>query len=138
APRKGVADQAEAALGVKAFAVERDDPGRFLAAVLQRVQAERRNRRSIGMAEDAEYAALFAQPIGIKIEAGGFSHCHRLSSASTCYPSGLEQLLQRDSAGAIIARVRAIVGRIAVFAVLIRRRRVRSVAVFRARSLQLV
>jgi hypothetical protein len=34
------------------------------------------------MAENAENAALFAQPIGIKIEEGGVSFRHRLSSAS--------------------------------------------------------
>jgi hypothetical protein len=34
------------------------------------------------VAENAEYAALFAQPIGIEIEEGGVSFRHRLSSAS--------------------------------------------------------
>ena len=37
-----VADQADMALGVELGAVEGDDAGRFLAAMLQRVQAERR------------------------------------------------------------------------------------------------
>ena len=70
APRKGVADQAEAAFGVETLAVEGDDAGGFLAAVLQRVQAERGDRSRVRVAENAEYAALFAQPIGIKIEEG--------------------------------------------------------------------
>ena len=39
------ADEAEAARGVEMRAVVGDDAGRFLAAVLQRVQAERRQRR---------------------------------------------------------------------------------------------
>src|SRR4029077_8505933 len=84
APRKGVADQAEAAFGVEPLAVEGDDAGGFLAAVLQRVQAERRDRGCVGVAENAEYAALLAQPIGIKIEEGGFRH--RLSSAQRAIP----------------------------------------------------
>jgi len=32
------------------------------------VQAERGDRRGVGMAEDAEYAAFLAQPIGFGIE----------------------------------------------------------------------
>src|ERR1700720_2261624 len=79
APRKGVADQAETTLGVEALAVEGDDAGRFLAAVLQGVQAERGNRGRVRVAENAEYAALFAQPIGIEIEEGGLRFRHRLS-----------------------------------------------------------
>ena len=65
-----VADQAHAALGVEALAVERDDPGGLLAAVLQRVQSERGDRRGVGMAEDAEHAAFLAQPVGVRIEHG--------------------------------------------------------------------
>ena len=67
---KGVADEAEAAFGVKAFAVIGDDAGGFLAAVLQRVQAERGDRGSVGMAENAEHAALLAQAVGIRVEFG--------------------------------------------------------------------
>jgi hypothetical protein len=55
-----IADQAEAPLGVEARAVEGDDAGRLLAAVLKRVQAERGDRRRGGMAEDAEDAAFLA------------------------------------------------------------------------------
>ena len=57
---KGVADQAEAAFGMEALAVEGDDAGGFLAAVLERVQAERGDGGGVGMAEDAEHAAFFA------------------------------------------------------------------------------
>jgi hypothetical protein len=68
---------------VETLAVEGDDAGRFLATVLQRVQAERRDRRRVRMAENAEHAALFAQPIGIKIEEGGLRFRHRLSKRVT-------------------------------------------------------
>ena len=63
-----VADQAHAALGVEALAVEGDDAGGLLAAVLERVQAERGDGGGVRMAEDAEHAALFAQPVGVGIE----------------------------------------------------------------------
>ena len=65
---KGVADQAEPAFGVEALAVETDDAGGFLAAVLQRVQAERGDGGGVGMAENAEHAAFLAQPVGVCIE----------------------------------------------------------------------
>ena len=50
------------------LAVEGDDTGGLLAAVLQGMEAERRDRCGVRMAENAEYAALFAQPVGIGIE----------------------------------------------------------------------
>ena len=65
---KIVADQAHAALGVEALAVEGDDAGGLLAAVLECVEAERGDGGRVGMAEDAEHAALFAEPVGIRIE----------------------------------------------------------------------
>ncbi len=37
-----------------------DDAGGFLAAMLERVQAERGDGGGVGMAEDAEHAAFFA------------------------------------------------------------------------------
>ena len=116
AARKGVADQAETAFGMEALAVEGDDAGGLLAAVLQRVQAERRDRGRVGVAENAEHAAFFAQPVGVKIEEGGFRH--RLSSASTRHSFGLDQARHPDSAAAIIARVRDLVGGIGKFAML--------------------
>ena len=88
AARKRVADQAQAALGMKTRAVEGDDAGGFLAAVLQRVQAERGDGRGVGVAENTEYAAFFAQPVGIKIEEGGFCHAHRPSTISCTGPVG--------------------------------------------------
>ncbi len=56
-----VADQAEAALLVEAVAVIADDAGGFLAAVLQRVQAERGDGRGVDDVPDAEDAALLVQ-----------------------------------------------------------------------------
>ena len=51
-------------------AVEGHDAGGLLAAMLQRVQAERRDRGGVGMAENAEDAALLAQAIALGVEAG--------------------------------------------------------------------
>src|SRR5580693_541852 len=48
--------------------VERDDAGGLLAAMLKRVQAECGDGRSVRVTEYAEYTALFAQPVRIKIE----------------------------------------------------------------------
>ena len=58
-----VADQPDAALGMEMGAVEADDAGGLLAAMLERVQAERGQRRGIGMVEDAEDAAFLVQPV---------------------------------------------------------------------------
>jgi hypothetical protein len=57
---KGIADEAEPALGMKPGAVKGDDAGGLLAAVLQGVQPEGGDGGGRGMAEDAEHAALFA------------------------------------------------------------------------------
>ena len=43
--------------------VEGDDARRLLSPMLQGVQAERDDRRGVRMAEDAEDAALLAQPV---------------------------------------------------------------------------
>ena len=64
---EGVADQAEPAFGVEAAAVEGDDAGGFLAAMLERVQAERGDRGGLGVAEDAEHAAFLAQRVAFEI-----------------------------------------------------------------------
>ena len=63
-----VADEAHAALGMEALAVEGDDAGGLLAAVLQGVQAERGDGGGVGMAEDAEDAAFLAQPVVVQVE----------------------------------------------------------------------
>jgi len=57
---KNIAHQADAAVGVKLRAVVRDDPGGFLAAMLQRVQAKRGQRRRLVVPEDAEDGAFLA------------------------------------------------------------------------------
>ena len=58
-----VADEAEAALLVELLAVVGDDAAAFLAAMLQGVQAKRRQRRRLRVAEHAEHAALLVQAI---------------------------------------------------------------------------
>jgi hypothetical protein len=55
---------------MEALAVEGHDAGGFLAAVLERVQAERGDGGGIRVAEYAEHAALLAQAVGIRIELG--------------------------------------------------------------------
>ena len=65
---EGVADQAEAALGMETLAVERHDAGGFLTAVLKRMQAKRGDGGRIRMTEDAEHAAFLTQAVSIGIE----------------------------------------------------------------------
>ena len=79
---EGVADEAHAALGMEALAVEGDDAGGLLAAVLERVQAERGDGGGVGMAEDAEDAAFLAQPVAVEIEGSSPERPSRRSSAS--------------------------------------------------------
>src|SRR5215469_5053936 len=57
------ADQAESAMGMKLFTVIDDDSGRFLAAMLQRVQTQRSQRRGFGVAVDPENAALLPEMV---------------------------------------------------------------------------
>src|SRR5690606_18813708 len=64
-------------------AVEGDDAGRLLPAMLERMQAERRQRRSVGMAQDSEYTAFFMQRVAVKfvdVQAGsvGVHFCYGL------------------------------------------------------------
>ena len=47
-------------------AVEAGDPGRFLAAMLERVEAERDEARGVVGAPDAEHAALLAQLVVVE------------------------------------------------------------------------
>ena len=58
-----IADEAMPSLGVKTGAVEGDDARRLLSAMLKRVQAESGAHRGVGVVENAEYAAIFAQAI---------------------------------------------------------------------------
>ena len=68
AVREAVADEAELALGVEDAAVEGDDAGGFLAAMLQGVEAERDDRRGVRVAVDAEDAAFLAQGVAVEVE----------------------------------------------------------------------
>ena len=58
---KVISDQAEAAFGIEPLAVEGNDTGRFLPAMLQGVEAQRRERGRVLMPKNAEYTALFPQ-----------------------------------------------------------------------------
>src|SRR5258708_31800295 len=56
-------DFAHRAVHVQLFAIARDDAGRFLAAVLQRVKTQIHEVRGFGVAEDAEYTTLVVKMI---------------------------------------------------------------------------
>ena len=60
---EGVADQPDMAFDMELAAVIGDDAGGFLAAVLQRMQAERDDRRGVLPAEDAEHAAFVVEMV---------------------------------------------------------------------------
>ena len=60
---EGVADQADMPLDVELGAVIGDDARRFLAAMLESMQAERDNGGRILPAEDAEHAAFIVEMI---------------------------------------------------------------------------
>ena len=78
---EAVADIAEAARGVETLdGVVADDAGGFLPAVLQRVQAEGHETRSVGDAVDAEHAALFVQTVVIEWMSWGQRAHGRLES----------------------------------------------------------
>src|SRR6185437_6950150 len=68
AAREGVADEAEAAFGVEAMAVEGHDAGGFLAAMLESVKTQRGNGGGVGVAEDAEHAAFLTERVAVEIE----------------------------------------------------------------------
>ena len=82
-----VADEAHAAFRMEPLAVEGDDAGGFLAAVLEGVQAERGDRGGVGMAEDAEDAAFLAQPVAVKSwQGGGLAASVWVSSRVRAFP----------------------------------------------------
>src|SRR5512138_2943297 len=81
---KGIADEAKPAFGMESLAIERDDSGRLLAAVLKRVQAESCDRGGVRMTKNAEDTALLAQAVGVGIKRFigqghevSIVHCHR-------------------------------------------------------------
>jgi hypothetical protein len=61
-----VTDEAHMALLIKALAVEGDDAGCFLSAMLKRMQAKRRERGGIGMSQNSENPAFFMQRISVE------------------------------------------------------------------------
>src|SRR5215470_5327222 len=76
-----VSDEPQSPLGMKSLAVERNDAGGFLPAMLEGVQAERGDRSRICVPEYAEDAALFTQPVAVKVEsriASSLGHLPRL------------------------------------------------------------
>ena len=68
---ESVADQADMALDVELRAVKGDDARRFLAAMLEGMQAERDDRRRVLMAEDAEHAAFVVEISSASAERDG-------------------------------------------------------------------
>ena len=87
-----VADEAQPPLGMEALAVEGDDAGRLLAAMLQGVQAERGDGGGVGMAENAEHAAFLAQPVVVQVEDPGVA-------------SGVGQLAHRSLIRVVCAKL---------------------------------
>ena len=83
---ESVADEPHSPLGMEALAVEGDDAGGLLAAMLERMQAKRSDRGGVRMTEHAEDAALLAQPVAIKIKGvgvgGGGPLAHQVSWTS--------------------------------------------------------
>src|SRR5262249_8041361 len=65
-----VADEAQPAFGMEALAVEGDDAGGLLPAMLERMQPERGDRRRVRMSEYPEHAALFAQSVIVEVTPG--------------------------------------------------------------------
>ncbi len=61
-----IAHQPHTLVRVKAPAIEADDAGRLLPAMLQRVQAKRRHGGGIGHVPDAEHAALLVQLVLVR------------------------------------------------------------------------
>ena len=75
-----IADPPERPVRVEERAVSADDAGRFLPPMLQSVQAERGMGRSVGVAEDAEDPAFFAQLVVVSRAAcPGWAHHSTLS-----------------------------------------------------------
>ena len=77
-----VADQPGPAMRVELPAIVGDDAGRFLAAMLQRMQPKRGQRRRIRMTVDSENAALFVEMIRV----GAAGRQHPLPLSGICSP----------------------------------------------------
>ena len=72
-----IADMTQSAVRVELPAIIGDDAGGLLAAMLQRMQAERGKRRRIGVAIHPEHAAFVMEMIGVQ----GIVRRHRRSSS---------------------------------------------------------
>jgi hypothetical protein len=72
-----IADETEMPLGKELPSIEADDARRFLPAMLQRMEAERREGRGFGVAQNAEHATLFVQRVAMKSER--IVKCHALA-----------------------------------------------------------
>ena len=83
-----VADQAHVLFGIELPSVEGDDAGRFLAAMLPRVQPERRQRCGFRMPENAEHAAFFVELVVMAtiddMGGAGLLHGEGLCSGDRC------------------------------------------------------
>ena len=112
---EGVADEAETTLGMETAAVIGDDAGRFLAAVLQGVEAERGDRRGIGMTEDAKNAALLAQPVRIQVQRRVGCLSHRSSQWEPLLGAGSRGRGRRATVGFLARRVGLLVFRFGLF-----------------------
>ncbi len=105
---EGVADQAEVAFGMEALAVEGDDAGGLLAAMLQRVQAERGDGGGVGMAENAEDAAFLAQPVVVEIDiAASVQDAFREAFERPCPSCLLRPVTETRLLRSIICRISA-------------------------------
>src|SRR5947199_9122058 len=67
---EGIADQAEPSFAVKPGAIEGDDAGGFLTAMLQCVQPEGGNGGGFGVAEDPEHPAFLPERIALQVGIG--------------------------------------------------------------------
>src|SRR5215469_12003343 len=62
---------------MEAGAVEGNDAGRLLPAVLKRMQTKRGNGGCVGVSKDAKDAAFLAQAVCVEVERGRICHGHR-------------------------------------------------------------
>jgi hypothetical protein len=76
-PAEIVGDMAEAAVTVELAAVPAGHAGRFLAAMLEGVEAESGDRGGALRAPDAEHAALLAQLVAVQVALERMSRQHR-------------------------------------------------------------
>src|SRR5258707_1271296 len=84
---------------MEALAVECHDAGGFLAAVLQRVQAERRDRGGVGMPENAEHAAFLMQAVRFEIEVLWVEAVRLIHHLAFRTPAGVRVSAQRRQGG---------------------------------------